>query len=241
MNKTSLNIIIFLVLVWTKGTSQIISYKAKWPKHEGNISFKNIITTCRQQNLMNVISQENLCKPTPVLLENIPPPHLNITIISPKFIKVDRCQGLCTNKVCTPKTVEQKDIQISFTACNDITSCAKSCAVVQVSNHLQCECSCKNADCKPNLHSMNQDCSCICNNEHESANCPSDWDNNLCKCTGSKETQANEPCSVINDKLFHYHVIILIINIIGIIISPLLIFMWLKCKYLQFTKSVNQI
>lgn len=171
-----------------------------WGSEDKIIVKYHEISQCSQTHHENILPSILKCRPRPTVIE-LPMPVMDgesgaIMQVIPGHVLVERCSGSCSvpSHSCLPtlvvnKTVEVMAIQTTFSSgvWNTV------CAVVQIEEHKECACSCRQTAelCSQGQYYDASRCQCRCENQWAKSQCllsGKDWNPNTCSCVCPERT-----------------------------------------------------
>jgi len=102
--------------------------------------------TCTRTHELNAVRSKVHCSPRLRLIRLPWPNDTSIHKMTPSHVEVNRCAGGCNHRQqsCLPTRVRKKKIPVLLAQCSiHSEKCDKTCAEVEIDEHIECGCECK--------------------------------------------------------------------------------------------------
>lgn len=146
--------------------------------------------TCTRTHELNAVRSKVHCSPRLRLIRLPWPNDTSIHKMTPSHVEVNRCAGGCNHRQqsCLPTRVRKKKIPVLLAQCSiHSEKCDKTCAEVEIDEHIECGCKCKikRHHCNAKQVYREELCSCHCRDLSEVQACHDSgrvWDPGMCMC-----------------------------------------------------------
>ncbi|VEN48955.1 unnamed protein product [Callosobruchus maculatus] len=133
----------------------------QFPKYklEKNIQVSDKKCTRSKATFFSLAKRQAICKPRDAIFELVDGGALTDdgALVSPRYVVLQRCQGLCKNKSCTALQTVNRTIFVTVKTSDG----RQFCKLVQVHDDKTCGCSCSKT-CSSNKKLDKGLCKCLC-------------------------------------------------------------------------------